>query len=174
MMNTLAQIFGIAAAALGIFSIQIKNNKGYYTAQALSGLCFFFNFFLLGAHTAAMLNLLNVIRGFGFVLEKNRKPYVTVAVSSVLYVIATVLTFDGYLSALVCAAQLICTVTMASKKPSVIRLGMLFVQVPVWLFHNIVTGSLGATVCELFNLVSIAVYFARVKFADKIAEKKHS
>lgn len=165
-MEIFAQIIGIIAAALGIFSIQIKSNKGYYVVQALSGFSFFLNFFLLGAYTGAMLNLINVLRGFGFAYEKNKRPYITLALSSVLYIIATVFTFDTYLSVLVCVAQIICTVTMATRKPTVIRLGTLCVQVPVWLFYNIVNGSVGAIFCELFNLVSVIVYFVRVKIIE--------
>lgn len=167
----LIQLVGLVGAALGIASYQCKSNRLYYSAQALSGLCFSVHFFLLGAYTGALLNFINIFRGFGFAAEKNKKPYVTLAVSCVLYLAATAFTFDGALSALACAAQLLGSVGMFFGHPTGMRVVQFLTVSPSWIVYNAFVGSLGGIVCEVFNMCSIVVYFLRVKVFEKRKNK---
>ena len=65
MTEIVAQLFGVIGAIITIYSFQFKDNKLYFSAQAAGGLCFAINFYLLGAYTGSLLNLINVARGFG-------------------------------------------------------------------------------------------------------------
>ncbi len=161
------QIVGFVGAALGIVSYQCKNNRLYYSAQALSGLCFSLHFFLLGAYTGALLNFINIFRGFGYAAEKRKKPYITLSVVCALYLAATVCTFDGALSALACAAQLIGSVGMFFGHPTGMRVVQFLTVSPSWIVYNAFVGSLGGIACEVFNMGSIVVYFLRVKVFEK-------
>lgn len=158
------QLIGLLGAALGMLSFQFKDNNKYYTAQALSGLCFAVNFFLLGAYTAALLNLINLIRGFGFAFEKGDKPNKTLITVCILYIAATALTYNGPLSLLVGASVLVGSYGMWSRKPTLMRILQIGFISPAWLLHNVLTASLGGIVCEVFNMLSVIVYFIRIKF----------
>ena len=86
MSEVLAQGVGILGAALSIFAYQFKDNRKYFVLLALSGVCFGVHFLLLGAFTGALLNFINVVRGFGYTFERNKKPYITLVLSVTLYV----------------------------------------------------------------------------------------
>ena len=68
------QIFGIIGLILSALSYQEKNNKNYFIKQGLSGLMFSVNFMLIGAVSAALFNVINLVRGV--LLSKNdHKPW---------------------------------------------------------------------------------------------------
>lgn len=167
MYQFVTQAVGILGAVITILSFQFKDNRRYYTAQALGGLCFAINFFMLGAYTGSLLNLINVGRGFGFAVEKGKKPNVTLVSVCALYVLATVFTFDGALSVVACAAQLIGSFAMWTRKPGPMRVLQFFLVSPMWLVYNGFVGAVGGLICETFNMISVAVYFIRMKFFPK-------
>lgn len=171
MTELMTQMLGLLGAALCILSLQCKDNRKYFVGQALSGLCFAVHFYLLGAYTGALINLVNVGRGFGFAAERSEKPNVTLAASCVLYVTAAALTFDGILSVLACVAQLIGSYAMWTRKPTRIRVLQVACISPMWLTYNGLTGSLGGVCCEAFNILSVAVYFVRVRLLPRFAKK---
>ena len=54
--DIVAQAFGILGMIFAIFSFQNKGNKGFFIMQALSGLSFAANYFLIGAVAAGLSN----------------------------------------------------------------------------------------------------------------------
>lgn len=159
----IAQAIGIVGMVLSILSFQLKENKKFFTAQALSGTCFAVNFLLLGSITGAWLNFINIFRGwvFGFSPKKARLPLA--AVTAVLYVVATVLTYGGWLSALVLIAQLVGTAVMCTDNGKIIRIAQLAFVSPAWLTHNIFSGSVGAVLCEIFAISSTVISLIRFR-----------
>ena len=170
-MELFAQIMGILAAIIAISSFQVKNNVGFYAMQGLSGLCFAVNFFLLGSYTSAAFNVLNIVRGLGFAFEKNKKPNITLFGMWIIYIAVTVLTYSGPLSAIICIAQILSTFGMWTRDAKKMRIMQFFAASPLWLVNNIVVGSVGATVCEIFNMCSIIVFFIRVNIIEKKFKK---
>lgn len=167
MSEVLAQGVGILGAALSIFAYQFKDNQKYFVLLALSGVCFGVHFLLLGAFTGALLNFINVVRGFGYTFERNKKPYITLVLSVTLYVSATVFTHGDALSILACAAQVVGCVSMFWGHKTGMRLIQFTLISPAWLIYNGCTGSIGGVLCETFNMTSIIVYFIRTKLLKK-------
>ena len=62
----IAQIFGIFGLIFSALSYQEKNNKKFFIKQGLAGLMFFLNFAMIGAISAALFNLTNLVRGAVF------------------------------------------------------------------------------------------------------------
>lgn len=169
----IAQAVGIVGMALSILSFQCRENKRFFLMQAASGAMFAVNFLLLGSFTASVLNFINIFRGwvFGFAPARLKTPLAVVTGAG--YILSTVLTFDGWLSLLVLAAQLVGTAVMRTDNGKVIRTAQLAFVSPAWLTHNIICGSLGAILCEIFAITSTVVSLVRFKkdgFAS--AEKK--
>ena len=159
----IAQAVGIVGMALSIFSFQCKENKKFFITQALSGAMFAVNFLLLGSYTAAVLNFINIFRGwvFGFAPKKLRTPLA--AVVALMLVASTVFTYDGWLSLLILAAQIVGTAVMWTDNGKVIRIAQLAFVSPVWLTHNIICGSLGAILCEIFAITSTVISLVRFR-----------
>ena len=63
MINILAQIISIFAAAFNIFSYQMKDNRRLFLSKGISGALFAVNFIMLGNFTAGALNAVNLLRG---------------------------------------------------------------------------------------------------------------
>lgn|GEM_PF-488608 len=159
----IAQAVGIVGMALSILSFQCRENKRFFLTQAASGAMFAVNFLMLGSYTAAVLNFINIFRGwvFGFAPKKLRTP---LAVSiGAAYILSTVLTYDGWLSLLVLAAQLVGTTVMWTDSGKIIRVAQLAFVSPSWLTHNIICGSLGAILCEVFAITSTVISLVRFR-----------
>ena len=161
-MEIIAQIIGIIGSALMIFSYQCKNPKTLIVIQGAGGLMFAINFFILGAYTGALLNLVNVVRSIGFAKIKSKNKLLPVILVGA-YAISTVFTYNGWLSIAVLAAQTVGTVIFYLDNDKIIKIASLCFVSPVWFVHNILTGSLGGVICESFAMISIIVYIIRTK-----------
>ena len=167
----LIQALGVLGAVLSIFAYQFKDNRKYFTILAFSGFCFGLHFYLLGAFTGALLNFINVIRGFGNTFEKNKKPYITLMLTSVLYIAATVFTHGGALAILACAAQLVGSIGMFWGHETGMRILQFTFVSPAWLVYNFFMHSIGGILCEIFNMTSILVYFVRTRLLKQKISK---
>ncbi|MBQ4137273.1 MAG: YgjV family protein [Clostridia bacterium] len=161
-MEITAQIIGIIGSALTIISYQCKNPRKLIMLQGAGGLMFAINFFMLGAYTGALLNLVNVVRSISFAKIKSKNKLLPITLIAV-YAISTVFTYNGWLSIAVFAAQTAGTVIFYLDNDKIIKIVSLCFVSPVWFVHNALTGSLGGVMCEGFAMVSIIVYIARTK-----------
>ena len=93
-MEITAQIIGIIGSALTIISYQCKKPKTLIMLQGAGGLMFAINFFMLGAYTGALLNLVNVVRSISFAKIKSKNKLLPITLIAV-YAISTVFTYNG-------------------------------------------------------------------------------
>lgn len=171
--NVVCQTIGLIGSVLMILSFQCKRPKKLIIMQSFGGLMFSVNFFMLGAYTGGMLNAVNVIRGIAFTKIK-KKTLLTPTIIIVIYIAATALTYNGWLSVIVFIAQTAGTITFYINTDKAIKLGNLFVTSPLWLVYNIVNGSIGGILCESFAITSIIVYIIRTRGFRNVSESKKS
>ncbi len=163
----IAQIFGIFGLIFSALSYQEKNNKRFFIKQGLAGLMFFLNFALIGAISAALFNLTNLVRGAVF-SNKEKKLWKLITVVSLytfcfafaLYIIGNN-PFQIFLSALTYSTLELMTVLMWRGNGKHIRYGQFFVSSPSWIIHNIFNFSLGGILCEVFMMLSVVISFIR-------------
>ena len=160
-MDIIAQIAGIVGAGLSIVSYQSKNNKGMFLMKGISGLMFAVNFFLLGSYTGAVLNVINFVRSACVASKRSKYDKLLFWGVNALYVLAGILTYGGWLSILVTAAQLVGTYAMWDRNGKKLRILQFFVVSPCWLIHNIVAFSIGGIITEAVNLGSVVVSVLR-------------
>lgn len=172
-MEIAAQIISLIAAAINIASFQMKDNKRLFLCKGISGALFSANFFLLGNTTAGALNAVNLLRGS--VLAGGDKWHKTrwLLLIQGLYVTCCILTigksrtaiggvvFSLIVSLLATAAQLTETFFHWGRNGKHIRLAQLFIFSPFWLFNNIVTGSIGGIITEVFGIGSVIISIVR-------------
>ncbi len=186
-MNTITiigQVVGFAAAAIMILSFQFKNNRDLFIAQVVSTALFSVHYMLLGigGDSGAFSGMAQNFGGLLFrtVLvisekrEKWRSPLVLTAICAYCAVTAA-FTFDR--SNIICLLPMLGNMfamgALWTRKPNVIRIEQFSVTTPCWLVFNISTNSLAGIVTEVFNLISIAVYYIRM-FVKKRREKKQN
>ena len=172
-MNYLIQGISILGMACHISSFQIKKNSLLFFAQLLGSTLYLVHYILLGAATGAILNLIGVIRGIIFLQgEKLRKPWVLAALW-IMTIVAVWVTWNGSLSfdtnlnmefwynIFPLIAMLASSTAMHCNNGKVIRFAQLFLASPGWLAYNIIVGSLGGALCEIFIITSTVVSFIR-------------
>lgn len=170
--NVICQTIGLIGSVLMILSFQCKKPKKLIIMQSFGGLMFAVNFFMLGAYTGSILNGVNVIRGVAFTKIK-KKTLLTPVTIILIYIIATALTYNGWLSLFVFIAQSAGTITFYINTDKAIKLGNLFITSPLWLIYNIVNGSIGGILCESFVITSIIIYIIRTKGFSNVGESEN-
>ena len=161
------QAIGIVAMFFTIFSFQCKKNRNLFIMQGLGGLFFSINFIMLKTYTAAFMNIISIFRSILLSSGKNGRKWYFFVLIILINTIATIFTYDGWLSLLTFAAQIIGTAAMWTDNGKTIRVCQFFLVSPAWLTHNVLVGSIGATICEGFNLISIIVYAVRTAIGRK-------
>ena len=160
-----AQAVSIAATVAQISSYQFKSNRSYFIVQGIGGLLFSLSFFMIGATTAALINMINIFRSalmtYG---ERHRKIIIPISVC-LAYTVAVICSFDGWFSLVLLATQIGSTLAMWSRDGVVIRIFQLIVVSPAWLVNNVIVSfSLGGIITEIFSIVSIIIFFIRYGF----------
>ena len=143
-MNTLTiigQILGFVAMALIVWSFQFKDYKKLFLLQV--GSCFFFVlhylFLGLGGDPAAYSGMAQNFVGLLFraVLLLGEKH------------------------------KKICVGSLWTRDSNVIRLCQLIAVSPSWLLFNVFTFSIPGILLESFNIISIIIYYIRMRIRGK-------
>ncbi len=163
-METIGQIIGLVAAAIIILSFQAKNTKLLFFMQAIGGVLFAVSFFMLGAVTAALLNLIGMLRGLILTAgEKCNKWYVFVAIEVAILAIG-IFSYENYLSIVTVCAQFVGTASLWTRKGKMIRILQFCIVSPLWLFNNIMSFAIGGIITEVVSMLSVIVSIIRFGF----------
>jgi hypothetical protein len=168
-MDFLTQAIGIVGMTFGILSYLNKNQRGIMIFQFLNTLCFAVHFFLLGAVTGCLLNILGVIRAAVYA-QCTRKAwaahpawiFVFAGGSFAMYVLSfTVFGVEPtarllLLELLPVIAMTVTSVSYRMPGGAQVRLLSLFAS-PMWLIYNAINGSAGGTISESLSIISILV-----------------
>lgn len=173
-----AQIVGVAAMASFCLSFQIKKNTGCVALQLLGGGLFCLHFLLLGSIGGFLMNLIGVLRAVLLLLgDRTHKPFV-LGLLTALFVGGSVacyaFSWDTPLVFVTCAGQIAGLFGLWSRNDVKLRLTQFFCTSPAWIIYNVINHSVGGLLCEIFNMLSIAVYFVRTKWKRHKETKKES
>ncbi len=165
------QIIGFAGMAMNFISYQQNTNKKIVGFQIFGCAFFMVHFYMLGAYTAAALNILGVLRNFVFFCRP--KPWASkkiwLFVFCVSYVIAGVLTYENITSMIPTLAMIAGSVALFLTIPKwTRRLGL--VCSLGWMANNLITGSIPGFASEIFTTTSILI--AMWKFDRRKVEKE--
>ena len=172
-MYIIAQIAGLTGAGLNIMSYQMKENRRLYLFKGISGVLFALQFFLLGNLTAALLNLVNLLRAAALVSSKCKSNRLVFLLIQLMYISCCIFTFGRgevafggaamamILSVITTFIQLLETCALMTRNGKRIRLAQVCVISPVWLVNNFLTGSIGGVVTEVFGIGSVILSFLR-------------
>jgi len=157
----LSQVLVGVALCSDIISFQFKKRAHIISCLLISCTMISLHFICLGHWTAACLGMVAATRFFVSLFSTSR---VVMVCFMGMAVIASALTYEGLLSILGCGGSLFGTVASFSKDDKLLRQLML-IGTSLWLVHNILAGSPGAVVLEIFficsNLVGYFRYYIR-------------
>lgn len=143
---SLAQLVGYVAFALGVLSFLQRDDRrlrGMIGAQAFT---YAVHFLLLGSMVAALASLVTCTRAFLSLVTRSRRVAVAILVVNFVIGCFTVRSAVGCLPVLATTAGTIAFFWFSGLAMRLILLGSTF----CWLTNNLVVGSIGGTMLELF------------------------
>lgn len=177
----IAQIFGIFGMLMSVLSYQQKGKARILFFQLLGSVLFVVNFFMLGAFSGAILNLVAIVRALIFIYEDKVRadhPAWTVGLT-VVYLLsyASVFTLFGkeptaknlILEVLPVIAMTVTTIAFRCKEDKILR-RVAFISSPLWLTYNAIFFSLGGIIGETLNLSSAIIGTIRLDRKKKEEE----
>ena len=168
-MDFLTQAVGVVAMSFGILSYLNKNQRGIMIFQLLATAFFSIHFWMLGAVTGCLLNILGVIRAAVYSQRSTRKwaahpawIYVFSALAFVIYLLSFTV-FDVEVTAWLLILEMLPVIStavtsVAYRMPggAQVRVLSLFSS-PLWLIYNACNGSIGGVVSDSLSIISIFV-----------------
>ena len=157
------QIISIIAMIAIILSFQCKGNKNLVVVMGVGSLLFAVSYLLLGQPSVTLFNIISVICSIVCLKDNLKNKFVFWSIC-LLYILATVFTFDGWWSIVLVIAQIAGAYTLIFKSGTYIRNMRFFFVSPIWIINNsLICFSLGGLICETITMVSIIVSFVRYR-----------
>ena len=160
----IAQLIGFISTALFLLSFQFKKNKTLFALQLGSFAVYIVHYFLLGAITGCFTMAINTARCVVMFFFNDKKWAAWkgwLGVFLVLYVINTVLTWEGLISLLPFAGSVAVMFAYWSRNLRKIRVVNLLLGSPTWLVYDIFTFSIAGIISESLCMLSIIVSIIR-------------
>jgi hypothetical protein len=164
----IAQGVGLLAMTFAIISFQKNSNKGILRFQLIAAITFSIHFFLLGAYTGSIMNILGSTRNIIFFnrdkswARKSFWPYLFIC----LYILCGIITWSYWYSILPIAGMILNTLGLWNTNPKITR-RIVLPSSPLWLLYNIFTMSIAGILTEIFVLTSLIVAVFRFDFVKK-------
>ena len=164
----LNQALGLLGSLIVFVSVQFNNRRVILAAQAAACLMWIVHYGLLGAMTAATINILSFARSVVFYFNDRKwaQSRAWLWVFLALYVVNTVLTWAGPMSLLPGIAMSMTTVALWTRDMRRTRL-LYLTNSPFWFTYDILARSYSCMVIEAIAFVSYAVAVWRFDIRHK-------
>jgi hypothetical protein len=155
----LAQIIGLIAFVISLIAYHKKDKKNILNNMVISNILNLIHYLLLGAFSGCITKLLAIIRDYFIILkEKNKKlsNSVYLIVFILLYIIATIFTYNGILSILPLVAAIIYIMFIWNGNEVIIKKTAFFCYF-LWLIYNIFVLSIAGIVSNIISIISTLI-----------------
>lgn len=171
-MEILGQVFSFGAMGCNVFSLQQKKKRNLVLFQLLGSTLFAISFFLMGAYSAFLQNVVATVRNVVFSRDKmsEKANKIWTGIFLCLFLLAYGLTFwvfgeaftpkNAILQALPTIAMCIMSVAFSLKNVFHIRL-LSIVNAVFWLVYSIIYINLGDIVSEVLCIGSSVIAIIR-------------
>ena len=164
----ITQAVGLIGMAMFFISYQQNTNRRILAFQILGITFFLFHFTMLGAYTAAAINIIGLVRNFVFFCRPRKwaSHIAWLYIFCALTVLAGILTFDSFISILPTAAVIFGTVALFMINPKTTR-RLSLICVAGWFSHNILVFSVAGMISDIFATSSIIIAMFKFDFRKK-------
>jgi len=164
-----AQVVGIMAMGLNIFSFQSKRRNSILIVQLLGSVLWTTHFLLLASPTGAAMNIVAIIRNFLYSQKGKRKwasSPILPAIIIALFIACGLMTYQGFISILPIVGMTASSIALFITDERKIRFLSLLVS-PPWLIYDAYSSSIGGVLSETFTIISILVAIYRFDLKKK-------
>ena len=167
-----SQIFGTCGFIISLIAYHRKTKKKILRNMVLSNILNLIHYLLLGAYSGCITKLLAIFRDCFIIFKKNCNNFLNyfyLIFFIILYIIASIFTFNGILSILPLLAALIYTIFIWNGNE--LRLKKIaFICYFIWLIYNIFVMSISGIVSNVISIVSTLIAIKNEKRRCKLYE----
>lgn len=160
----LAQIFASLSSLCLLISFWQKKRKQILFFQILDSSFDILQYLLLGAYTGSLISLLGAARAYTFSKRNNRY---FLFLFLLLYILVSIITFNGLISFIPLMAALIYTIVTWNKKEKNIRLFSILVFI-LWFIYDILVKAYVSSITDIILIVSNSIAFYRLDIKNEI------
>lgn len=154
------QLIGILAFCFWVLSYYRKSIKEIIIFQGTSNFIYAVHFFLLGALSGAYLSLVGIAKNIVFLKFKNKKLISIIFI--ILYLIVTIIFFEGLYSILPMCANCVYILFMIKEDKKKLLIGELLSCI-IWLIYGIFVLSYAGIITEIIACISAIVQLKKSK-----------
>jgi hypothetical protein len=148
-----AQLIGFVAVGFSLAVFQVNQRRMMLTLLICAALLYTCSFYMLGAYTGAVMNLLAAIRSYVFIRHPKQQDPKILIIFLIILVVATGLTWQGPRSLLPLVGTASGTVAFWLLNLKRTRL-LTLISPPSWFIYNVISGSYPGMFIEIVNLSS--------------------
>lgn len=175
MMKIVIQAIGGLGVLASVISFQCKKHRSILFFRGLNEFIFAIQYFLLGAYTGMIADLVGCVRNVVFTnqVERGKKTTVSSIIFCIIFVAFGLVFWQGAKSLLTIFAKVLSTLAYGNKNPTVVRSVILVTGVS-WLIYNSLVFSLAGIACEAFTIVSICIGIIRLDLLPRYNAKRQT
>ena len=170
--DIIIQIIGVVALAANFISFQMKKHSHILFFRTANEALFILQYFLLGAMSGAVLNIVGCVRNVIFTKQvaNNKKTVLSTVVFCVIFTAFGIATFNGMGSVMLIFAKVMSTVAYGNKNTTFVRAFSFLTHIG-YLIYNLSVLSIAGAVGDIVLLISLVCGICRFDILPRI--KKH-
>ena len=153
------QLIGLLAFCILVLSFYKKDTATILTYQITSNFAYTVHYFLLGGLSGAFCSLIGIIRNIVLIKSDNKK--VIIPIFTLLYVLVTIVFYEGIYSLFPMIANSTYLVMLTTKNKKNILIGAIISSI-FWVLYSIFVSSYVSIVTESILLISNAIQLTKI------------
>lgn len=170
LLEVIYYVVSILSIFLFIISVQFKEKKNILLIQSFAAMCYLIVYFILGAYSGCVIELIEQIKDLVFYRYENKKkeiPIILLIIFVSLLLIASIVTYDRFYSLLPLIINLSYFISSYFKDPKHIRVVMLICGF-IWIIYNIFIGAYIIIIGNILEIISATISLIRHKENKKV------
>ena len=159
MIYVISQVFGICGFIASLIAFHRKDKRNILKTSIISNILDLIHYLLLGAYSGAITKVLAMLRNY-FVILKEKYPKLSnvfyLIIFVILYVLASVITYNGLFSVLPLLAALIYILVLWNGDEQKVRMAAFFGYI-LWLIYNIFVFSIAGIISNAVSIISVLI-----------------
>ena len=159
-MNFLAHIFGLFGFIFFTGSIQVKQKNNLLIFQLIANTLYTVSYFMLGAFSAVLTNIINIIRCIVFSVFDKKKSILISLIFLTLLIIPFV--YNSLFDLLPIIITIIYIVSTWQNDMKIVRI-FFVVAAFLWIIYNLYVGAIIPLIGNVFEIISGVLSLIRFK-----------
>jgi len=164
-MYILASVIGVLAIITWIISIQNKDKKGILIYQIVANVLYGSQYFLLGAYSASLMNLISCLRCLVFYFEDKKQGKISnfsLILFTFIILLLGIITYNGLISILPIIAGLLYMYSIWQNNLTTTRY-LFIINALIWLCYNFTIGAHVNIIGNIFEILSGIISIIRFR-----------